>query len=887
MTPERWQEVKELLGVALEMEPAERTPFLERTCAHDSFLRREVERLLAVEERAGTNFLRDPAIAGSLNASVNESADAWIGRRVGPYKIVERIGIGGMGEVYRAFRADDQYRMQVALKVVRGGQDSGFVVNRFKNERQILASLDHPNIARLHDGGTTEDGVPYFVMELIDGQLIDQYCNHHKLSVTERLKLFVQACSAVQYAHQRLIIHRDIKPSNILVTSDGTPKLLDFGIAKLLDPEAVTGQFETTLTVIRLLTPGYASPEQIKGEPITTASDVYSLGVVLYELLTGHHPYHRPSSTPQEIADAVCEVEPEKPSVVAHRMETADKHRDSQGSAAVPEIPDRPAEKLRKRLRGDLDNIVLMALRKDPQRRYASVEQLAQDIRRHIEHLPVVARKDTVAYRTSKFIARHKVGVVVAALVTVALLSALGMTLRQARIARAERARAEQRFNDVRKLANSLMFDIHDAIRDLSGSTAARKLLVDRALQYLDSLAQESAGTPGLQRELAAAYERVGDVQGNQYFANLGDTAGAIESYRKALHIQLALAADEHASVDDRAALVGIYIKLAMCLRLTNDFQAALDSLQKAYPIAERLATGEKHSPESQEAFGGVSFGMANCFADMGDLARSVGYYRKSAAVREAITGGSPAFQAYVQTRLAGVYGYMSGVVHLQGDLDSALALQSKSRDILARLAASDPNNATLRQFLLQAEYGVGYSLAEKGLPAQALAHYRVALAGYRKLASADKHDVLALRYLGRCYGSKGAALAAQDNAAQGIESIRKAVQIFEALSSKDPSDTYFTLTDLANAYSGLAKAYSRLAVQPGTPDSARIASWQEARSWYERSLATWSRAQQKAQLGRFDAPEPGRIANEISQCDTALAKLRPSRLSPSSGLRR
>src|SRR5579863_4322420 len=345
LSPERWRHAKELLATALEMDLDARSVYLDQACVNDPALRVELDRLLAADQQAGGQFLNTPAITTEIAPTSGNSARPRVGRRVGPYQIVEEIGAGGMGEVYRAFRADDQYRKQVAIKLVRAGQDSSFVVSRFKNERQILASLDHPNIARLHDGGTTEDGLPYFVMELIDGQPIDQYCAQRGLSVPERLKLFMQVCSAVQYAHQRLIIHRDIKPGNILVASDGTPKLLDFGIAKILDPEAVTGQIEATLTVFRILTPGYASPEQVKGEPITTASDVYSLGVVLYELLTGRHPYRGPSSTPQEIARAVCEVEPERPSTAVRRMETTERHRDSQAPSAATDILDSSIER--------------------------------------------------------------------------------------------------------------------------------------------------------------------------------------------------------------------------------------------------------------------------------------------------------------------------------------------------------------------------------------------------------------------------------------------------------------------------------------------------------------------------------------------------------------
>src|ERR1700674_924927 len=324
MTPERWQQVSEALDKLLHFSTTQRLDYLAEVARGDPELHRELESLLASHEEVGADSLNTPASPTAPGEVEADPQHTLLGRRLGAYEIVELIGIGGMGKVYRAFRADDQYRKQVALKVVRGGQDSGFVISRFKNERQILASLDHPNIARLLDGGTTEEGVPYFVMELIEGKTIDRYCNDNNLATAERLKLFLQVCSAVQLAHQRLIVHRDLKPGNILVTSDGVPRLLDFGIAKLLDPDTGEGSEPTlTLTQFRALTPSYASPEQIKGEPITTASDVYSLGVVLYELLTGNHPYRSAGDTPEKVSRAVCETEPKKPSSVVRRAESS------------------------------------------------------------------------------------------------------------------------------------------------------------------------------------------------------------------------------------------------------------------------------------------------------------------------------------------------------------------------------------------------------------------------------------------------------------------------------------------------------------------------------------------------------------------------------------
>ena len=309
MNPERWKQVRDVLEAALPLPPAERGAFLAKACSNDQELRDEVESLLRSHEQAGTVFLAKPA--ADLNVALNqpEPQSNWVGRFIGVYRILEQIGHGGMGEVYSAVRADGQFEKQVAIKLVRSGYDTSELLQRFLHERQILASLDHPNIARLYDGGTTDDGIPYLVMELIEGTPIDQYCDQKELSINDRLQLFTQVCAAVQYAHQRLVIHRDIKPGNILVTKDGIPKLLDFGIAKILNTSSAA---ETT--AVRPMTPEYASPEQIRGEPITTATDVYSLGVVLYRLLTGHSPYPADINTPFAFARAICEVDPVRPS---------------------------------------------------------------------------------------------------------------------------------------------------------------------------------------------------------------------------------------------------------------------------------------------------------------------------------------------------------------------------------------------------------------------------------------------------------------------------------------------------------------------------------------------------------------------------------------------
>jgi serine/threonine protein kinase/tetratricopeptide (TPR) repeat protein len=422
MSGERWERLNQMFHAAVALPVEERANFLAHACSGDPGLRSEVERLVAAHERAG-RFIDEPAIAPAGPWLAGESEPLAAGRRFGPYGVVREIGRGGMGAVYLAERADGQYEQRVALKLIKRGMDTDLVLQRFRAERQILASLDHPNIARLLDGGTTDDGRPYFVMEYIEGQPIDEYADTRRLSIPERLGLFLQVCRAVAYAHQHRVVHRDIKPLNILVTVEGVPKLLDFGIAKVLHPG--TDEPTATVTGFRLFTPEYASPEQVEGRHATAASDVYSLGVVLYELLTGRSPYRPRSREPLDVVEAVRTTDPERPSAAVSRATAL--------AAGIPRRPglasDRAAatgtgstDRLRRRLRGDLDTIVLTALRKEPARRYPSVLDLADDIQRHSEGLPVRACPDTLRYRAGKFLRRNRGSLAAAALAGVGAL---------------------------------------------------------------------------------------------------------------------------------------------------------------------------------------------------------------------------------------------------------------------------------------------------------------------------------------------------------------------------------------------------------------------------------------------------------------------------------
>src|SRR5579859_121531 len=589
MTPEEWHKVKEVLQTALELDPHARAEFLDSACAEQGPMRSEVESLLESHDQDEA-FLEQPMAIDAADFVAGTASSNWIGRRLGPYELLEEISQGGMGAVYRAVRADGQFDKQVAVKLIRSNLSTSFFVSRFKNERQILASLEHPNIARLIDGGVTDEGLPYLVLEFVAGEPIDQYCVRQDLSIAERLKLFRTVCSAVQYAHQNLVVHRDLKPGNILVTQDGIPKLLDFGISKMLNPGEDETPKDRTLTVMRIMTPDFASPEQVRGDPITTSSDVYSLGVILYVLLTGHRPYRISSTAPHEILKAICDTDPEKPSTAVTRFR-GPSHTVRIGSTATAAGPSDSAlerKRARRTLAGDLDNIVLKSLRKEPARRYATVEQFSEDVRRHLEHLPVIARKDTPGYRASKFVMRHKASVAATVAVAFTLIAALLITLREARI-------AQRRFNDVRSLANSLIFDVHDSIKDLPGSTPARKIIVDRALQYLNALNQESGGDLSLQRELATAYERVGLVQGHYLQNSLGDTQGSLGSYQKALAIRKHVDA-KSSDWNDRLALAQSYRLVSNQQWAVGVYADAVQSIASAVAISEALKT---HTPKT------------------------------------------------------------------------------------------------------------------------------------------------------------------------------------------------------------------------------------------------------------------------------------------------
>jgi tetratricopeptide (TPR) repeat protein len=661
----RWPEISRILDAALELSPAERARYVEAACAGDAALHAEITRLLQTSPNA-VDFLDQPAAAYAAPYvhEVGDGSNAAEGARVGPYRIVGEAGHGGMGTVYLAERADDEYRKRVALKLVRGGLAlDDHLVRRFRDERQILASLDHPGIAKLLDGGVTPEGLPWFAMEYVEGRPIDQYVAEAQLSIIGRIELFLAVCDAVQYAHRNLVVHRDLKPSNILVTACGEVKLLDFGIAKMVAGEDAAA----TQSGFRAMTPEYASPEQLRGGAITVASDVYSLGVLLYELLSGQRPYRVESREPLELARAILEEAPVPPS-------------------------ERAPERDRRRLRGDLDVIVSTALRKEPERRYGSVELLSGDLRRHLDGLPVSARADTLAYRAAKFVGRHRLGVAAGLAVGLALVGGLGAALWQARLASREAAKERE----VRQFVVGV-FRVASPDQALGHDITARELL-ERGTRRIDSAL---AGQPEVRSELLGV---LGEIH-----LELGLYPRADSLLRRSLQLARSGSVATDLVVADRLAA------LSTALIEEAQFDAADSLLQQVLAIRRRKLGDDDSSVAATLSL------MGSVQRRQGDYARAESLHRAALAIDRRRFGSEHRVVAEDLNDL--------GVVLIDaGKLVSADSAQGEAVAIRRKLlAADDPN-------LLTSLHNLANLRLKQGELAQAESLFRQVLEVRRRL---------------------------------------------------------------------------------------------------------------------------------------------------------
>lgn len=756
MTPERWRKVEELFHAAADLPASQQSAHLTEACGPDEELRREVASLLAYANRQ--NNIRSAVVeaAGELGGG----AEAWIGRTLGAYRITGVVGRGGMGVVYSAVRDDEQYEKRVAIKLVNRGLDPDILLERFRTERQILAQLEHPYVARLLDGGVTPDGRPYLVMEYIEGVSITRHCEDKKLPAPQRLRLFQKVCEAVDYAHRNLVVHRDLKPDNILITPEGLPKLLDFGVAKLLSPGVPDGPLTLTVETARAMTPDYASPEQIKGERITTATDVYSLGVCLYELLTAVRPHQLREYTLAEIEESVC-----------HRNVLPPSH-------AVTGDPRRA-----RLLKGDLDNIVLKAMRKEPERRYASAGQLAEDVERYLTGRPVSARPDTTAYRVNKFVRRNKLAVAAAALAVLALVVGGVVTAYQSR-------KAENRFQQVRSLAKVFLFDMHDQLQNMPGATRVRRFAVDTGLEYLRRLEQEAGGDADLLRELSLGYRKLGDVQGYPLASNLGDSAGAEKSYREAIRI---LERTPGTGVE----LIEVHRRLGELLDHRGVAAGAIESYRKGLAAAEVALARSPADLSVMRAEGTLRTSLGRTLFRIGDVKGLAGEASRGAALFEKIAAARPD-DAELGDSLATSYRLAATALESSGKWEEAFPYYLKNVEVRRRRVQQEPNNVGLKRQLMLAHSFVGdflvHQLATPYDPARALDSYRAMLDIADAQARQDPMDHKAKLDLALSLLRMGKALALTGDHDASLDYLNKSLVLTKALLEKEPGSFFLSM---------------------------------------------------------------------------------------------
>jgi tetratricopeptide (TPR) repeat protein len=716
---------------ALAVPDAARPELISVRCKGDQAMAAEVYALLEAYQAEEIETASRRKSSGDGRESRTES------KRIGPYLLDSLVGRGGMGAVYLAHRVDGQFEQKVAIKLIDLPLATDLFRERFRQERQILAGLQHPFIARLLDGGVTQDGDLYLAMEYVDGVPIHRFCEEERLSQDQRLALFIQVCEAVQFAHQNLVVHRDLKPDNIFVAEDGTPRLLDFGTAKLLSPSLANPGSEMTREGFQSFTPQYASPEQVLGNPITTASDTYSLGVLLFLLLTGALPYELKELTMAELLRVVCEEPPRRP-----------------GHAAGTN----------KKLDSDLEAILQKSLRKEPLERYLTAEQLAADVRAYLDGKPVAARHGTLRYRTAKFIRRHRFGLAGAVLLAATLIAGVAGVLWQAKVADAERRKAEARSADLRQLSSSLLSELDEAIKQLPGSTGAQKLLVTRVLEHLDRMAKDAQGDRLTELDLVDAYTRLGDIQGNGYEQDLGDPAGALVSLGKALAIAQSVVSSYPNDPEALQALANVQESRSEVLFWsgTAKQQEALASIQDAQRTFDTLV----------------------------------------------LTKGATAAQVFAAATAYGTLGDEFGLNGKVGlaDLNAALAAYRRCIDLDNRVLELDPNFVRARRGLGISQMKIGNVELETD-PAQALKDFQLSLKFYDALNEVDQKSLITLRMRAISVRKEAMALEGLGQHAQAAPLFDQALQIDHQIFAADPKDLR-ALTDVDRVLEDASVSY-------------------------------------------------------------------------------
>ena len=752
---EGWTTLSDLLDAALDLPPAERPAWLDRLDPRAAAHRAALEELLEALDRAeAAGFLGTPAPLHAVPRIV-PAPSIEQGLEIGPYRLDREIGRGGMGTVWLAERSDGRFERRVAVKFLSIALTGRNVLERFQREGRILGGLLHPQIAELLDAGVTEEGHPFLVLEYVDGEPIDAYCRRRNLDLDARVRLFLGVLAAVAHAHANLVVHRDIKPSNILVRKDGQVKLLDFGIAKLLvqdEPEAAALTGES-----RALTPLYAAPEQLRGEAVTAATDLYALGVVLYQLLTGLHPAGPGPHSPAELMRAVVETDAPRPS----------------DAAGLP-------DKLRRRLRGDLDTIVLRTLKKAAGERYASVTALEEDLRRYLRREPIRARADTLWYRTGKFLERNRLAVLGVTLASVALIVTAGVAVRQGIDAR-------NRFDQVRKMAHTFLFDFYDELDRVSGTTKAKELLVSTAREYLDSLARSAGDDRGLLLELAEAYERLADVQGGSSQINLNQRNPALESRLRAIEIRKQLTGQDWAQ---DAKLVGLLFEVADDLRNLGRLDEALAMGRQAVETGEELLRGAP--PEAFVSLGSAHVILGRVLLDLNRLTEAETEFETA----ERVLGSGPGGRNTRQLVLARL-DRADTLLALGRLTETVQVLEQVERDAEVLVAEAQPGNRLMGALRIRlitwASLAIVYDnpvAPSLDQPERALFYREKLREGWEHLISLDPDNDLARADLAVCDSETAVTLLKVDPPA-AVAMAARGLALFEHLARTRPDDPH------------------------------------------------------------------------------------------------
>jgi serine/threonine protein kinase len=832
-----WKRIEEVFLAAADLTGEARERYLDSACGDDGALRREVESLLDADKTGDAEV--GVAVRETVHAIVKHEIDDL---SAGAWRLVEEIGRGGMGTVYRATRSDGEFHIEVAIKILNRGIDSQAVLDRFRRERQMLARLEHPNIARLLDGGTTKAGQPYLVMEFVPGEPLTRYCDKRRLTVPERVALFRKVCDAVSCAHRNLIIHRDLKPDNILVTADGTPKLLDFGIGKILDP--TPGDSELTQSAERIGTPSWCSPEQIRGENIGVGTDIYSLGVVLFRLLSGYRPYPVDNVTWENAIAVICERDPVRPSdTVADRSKTPeDLRRNADNRATTP-------EQLRRALAGDLDNILAYALRKEPDRRYHSVDQFSDELQRYLEGRPVRAAGDTVFYLAGKFIRRHRLGVGTAALLTILLCISTIAAVWQAR-------RLSLRIQEDKKLAGAFLTEIHAAIEKLPGSTPARETLLTKSLEYLNGIARDAGEDRETRRSLALAEERFAKL-----LEDMGHSDRALAAWRIALPIREELLrenpGDRQLQFDlARSLLDGGYItgraKSAIEMRMFH---------QRALAIAERLVAEAPGKGEYEDLLADACTNLAYSRDVLGEPEAGIELLRRAVQVREGLRPPpTPEGRMEAQRKLATLHYRLGSNEARNKHPREALVDLQKALEIQTGLASGADPDRKLNSDLAGTHHFMGVSLSQLGMNESAIVHFGQAIRARELALAADPKDGSTRQLLAGNYGEKAAALAAMGLASEAAAGFGHAIALMNQA--------------VADSHGGVPvriQLGKYLAALGGVQESAR--EYSDAVANWRKALAIFDALKVE---GKLQAPEVIALAAETKRKqDRALELLR------------